>query len=212
MRTVWRWARPVKVMLVWVDPHALREFMELDLRTVAIGTRLAGQVVTHDPRLKRAADRLREALASEETGRDVLFVSLARVFLVTLVRTYAIRAEDAPAKAGGLDIARYRALVDFVATRLDRRIPVSELARETGMSVSHLGRTLRASLGKSPTEFVMEMRLHMAREMIADPSRTLSAIAAATGFSDQAHLTRSFKSAFGTPPGKYRKRLSAPDP
>jgi AraC-like DNA-binding protein len=34
--------------------------------------------------------------------------------------------------------------------------------------------------------------------------RPLAEVAAETGFADQAHFTRAFKSAFGLPPARYR--------
>ena len=43
---------------------------------------------------------------------------------------------------------------------------------------------------------------------LADEARPLSAIAFATGFSDQAHFTRRFKEMLGLPPGQYRRLVS----
>jgi transcriptional regulator GlxA family with amidase domain len=39
-------------------------------------------------------------------------------------------------------------------------------------------------------------------------SDSLAAVAAATGFADQAHLSRAFKARIGVPPGAYRTAVA----
>lgn len=50
------------------------------------------------------------------------------------------------------------------------------------------------------------MRLHRATELIRKDAGSLGRIAHATGFSDQAHFSRSFKAHFGVTPSQYRAR------
>lgn len=58
--------------------------------------------------------------------------------------------------------------------------------------------------GLSPHEYLVQRRLDMARHLIVGGA-DLARAAADAGFSDQSHLTRLFKSAFGLPPGRFRR-------
>jgi AraC-like DNA-binding protein len=50
----------------------------------------------------------------------------------------------------------------------------------------------------------MQQRLHKSFEMLSK-GQSVADVAAATGFADQAHLTRAFKRVTGITPGRLRK-------
>ncbi len=88
----------------------------------------------------------------------------------------------------------------------DQGFSVEELAAAVAMSRSQLHRKLTALLGQAPGTLVRGMRLQRAADLIEAGSHSLGRIAYETGFSDQAHFTRSFKRHFGCTPGEYRER------
>jgi AraC-like DNA-binding protein len=101
------------------------------------------------------------------------------------------RAEDAVRMA--------RAYLDEV------REPPSSRALEylTGLSRFELARQFRRCLGTSPHRYATMRRLERARRLIAADA-SLADAAAASGFADQAHMTRQFKNAYGVSPGQWR--------
>jgi AraC-like DNA-binding protein len=66
-------------------------------------------------------------------------------------------------------------------------------------------------LGTSPYRYLLLRRLDLAREGIRR-WRPLAEVACDTGFADQAHFTRAFRSAFGVTPGRYRALLMGGTP
>ena len=61
-----------------------------------------------------------------------------------------------------------------------------------------------------PYRYLLLRRLDRVRAAL-DGGGGLASIAAATGFADQAHMTRLFKAAYGLTPAQYRRvRRSAP--
>ena len=54
-----------------------------------------------------------------------------------------------------------------------------------------------------PHAYLRHLRLAAARRLLA-LGEAPAAVAAATGFVDQAHLTRRFKGAYGITPGRFR--------
>jgi AraC family transcriptional regulator len=84
---------------------------------------------------------------------------------------------------------------------------VHELAEEAGVHPVHAARVFRRHHGCTIAEYVHALRIEHARRSLADVRRSLSGIAHAAGFSDQAHFTRRFKALVGMTPGAYRRLM-----
>jgi AraC-like DNA-binding protein len=95
---------------------------------------------------------------------------------------------------------------DLLAADL-RRNSVRSLAvwsSEHGITPHSLSRGFRSAFGVTPKRFGLESKAHSAMMRIAASSDALSRIAADTGFSDQAHMTRSVSAVAGRPPSFWR--------
>lgn len=84
-------------------------------------------------------------------------------------------------------------------------LDVADLARQVGLSHSHLGSLFRARHGCSPLQWHLRLRLERARTLLANPYTSVSAVAADLGFSDLNYFVRRFRAAHGRPPGAWRR-------
>lgn len=102
--------------------------------------------------------------------------------------------------------ARHREAVRRARERLDAGIETgvasSELEAAAGLSRYEVARQFRACLGTSPHRYLVLRRLDRARALIRGGA-ALSEAAAASGFADQSHMTRQFRSTYGLPPGRW---------
>jgi len=80
---------------------------------------------------------------------------------------------------------------------------VEQMAEEMGFSRTHLLRKIKALTNISPNEFIRDLRLNKAAEMIRQKADTVSQIAYAVGFSDQSYFAKCFKRKFGKSPSEY---------
>lgn len=85
---------------------------------------------------------------------------------------------------------------------------VGQAARSMDVSVEHLVRSFSATFGIAPHRYVIGRRLELARAALLE-GRPASDVAASTGFYDQAHLTRHFRSFLGTTPARYQRSARA---
>ncbi|MCK2218351.1 helix-turn-helix domain-containing protein [Actinomadura sp. ATCC 31491] len=84
---------------------------------------------------------------------------------------------------------------------------VQEAARLLGCSRRHLSGVVRAELGVTPKEYQRLLRFEAARGALAAAGRAgaadLAAVAAASGFADQAHFTREWRVMAGCTPTEW---------
>ena len=93
-----------------------------------------------------------------------------------------------------------------VERELEATIRVIDMARAARLSASYFSRAFKATFGLSPQKYVVERRLSRARRIMLTTDEPLCAIAAACGFSDQAHLSRVFRRRVGAPPSAWRRQ------
>lgn len=83
---------------------------------------------------------------------------------------------------------------------------IASLARQAGVSLEHASRTFVKSHGMAPQVLRRELRCRRALRLLAG-GMALADIATASGFSDQAHLTRTLRAATGAPPSQLRRQI-----
>jgi AraC-like DNA-binding protein len=91
---------------------------------------------------------------------------------------------------------------------LDRRLtdmpPLGDLATMADMSRSHFSRTFHAVAGRTLREYIPDLRLKRAHELMRSSRLSLTHIAAESGFYDLPHLDKTFRHRFGLSPTAYR--------
>ncbi len=91
---------------------------------------------------------------------------------------------------------------EYLASHLADKVTLRELAHASGLSEWHLLRVFRDQLGLTPHQWHTQLRLNHARRLLAD-GVSIADVACATGFTDQSHFTRVFRSVSGTTPRVY---------
>lgn len=124
-------------------------------------------------------------------------------FAARLVSRHARAAR--PMQAGRADRA-VRLAREFLDSRLDDRVSLAEIADSAGLPRFQLLRAFERSTGMSPHAYQRQARVRLAQHLIRR-GEALSAVAAAAGFTDQAHLTRVFRRALAVTPGSYRSAV-----
>jgi len=109
--------------------------------------------------------------------------------------------------SSSIDQVFIRKLTDIVLANLGNAdFGVKELAHESGISLYRLNRRLRSINRKTTRQFIQELRLHKALELLQNEECNVSEIAYRTGFSSPSYFNSCFHEFFGYPPGKVKKR------
>ena len=95
--------------------------------------------------------------------------------------------------------------VDLAARHVGR---LAAWARVKGLAPETVSRGFTRAYGVGPAQFARELRARSAWFELVRSRESLAAIAADSGFADQAHMTRSVKALTGVPPGAWRSNCS----
>jgi AraC family transcriptional regulator len=144
--------------------------------------------------------------ATRELERDREVAKASLVTATNILKAEVERYSGANGSArGGLapwQMLRVRA---FIESNLHRAIHIRDLSSVAQRSPAYFARSFKLTVGVSPHAYVVRRRLERACDLMAISAISLSEIALSVGFSDQAHLCRHFRAAFGQSPGSWRR-------
>jgi YesN/AraC family two-component response regulator len=85
--------------------------------------------------------------------------------------------------------------------------PISrtDLARHVALSEDYLTACFRKELGVTPIAYLNRYRVHQAKQLLSDTSKSITEIALEVGFSDSGYFSRVFRREVGLSPEAYRQ-------
>ena len=97
-------------------------------------------------------------------------------------------------------------LTDIVEANLDdENFGVEDLVRRMGISHINLHRKLKTLTNQTISQFIREIRLKKAKELLLNEDLTISEISYRVGFGSPTYFNKCFHEYFGYPPGEARK-------
>lgn len=131
---------------------------------------------------------------------------------VACIAAQTIAVEEVLTRSAGgepgnaLSTRQLRCILLHIERNLDGDLSLAVLAGLLGLSPSHFARRFKISVGDAPHQYVLARRVNAAKRLLLEGNLPLAEIAAAAGFSSQAHLTGIFGRLVGMTPGAYRTR------
>ncbi|MBR0882903.1 helix-turn-helix transcriptional regulator [Bradyrhizobium liaoningense] len=160
------------------------------------------------PKKDRVMPHLLRAQTALRRERDAY---LAGLLDKAITHRAATLASGQPRTSGPQPDKRVMKAIAFIHENLaDRRMTLNSIAAASGSSMFHLARLFSAEIGLPPHTYVRQMRLQLARELLAHhQGMTIVDVALACGFASQAHFSTAFTKGIGLSPGSFRKKATA---
>jgi AraC-like DNA-binding protein len=138
---------------------------------------------------------------SEREGSSLELQSRIVMLISRLLRLHA----ESPIQpsSGVKEPDAVRRAREYLDENLSEKVTLTELAQEASLTPFRLLRAFRAAVGMSPHDYQRQARIRAATQMLRAQEAVVT-VAHSLGFSDQAHLTRVFKSVMGATPGQFR--------
>lgn len=161
----------------------------------------------HDPELARAYRRVFARMW--HAPDDVAFVSELTMLLDAVLARYGANVGDSDTALSPARMRRslaMRRVLDCIEANLAGTLRIDMLAAEAGLSLFHFVRVFVATFNCTPQQYVQARRTLRAKQLLA-LRMTPADAAGAAGMSDQSHLNRWFKRAYGVTPAQYQQQI-----
>lgn len=117
--------------------------------------------------------------------------------LVTLLKMLCEGGEE--------DLSSLNLAQRYIESGFAEDITTTDIARECNISVSYLHKIFKMGLDTTPIEYLKEIRISAAKDLLTNSNLSISEIAFRCGFNSQSYFSDSFKRAVGISPNSFRK-------
>lgn len=90
-----------------------------------------------------------------------------------------------------------------------KEVKLSDVAEKFDMSVRTFNRRFKSATGKSPLQYLQEVRIETAKDLLKTSNLSINEIAFRVGYQDMGHFTGLFKKLLATTPSEYRTTVRA---
>ena len=98
--------------------------------------------------------------------------------------------------------------IDYIGKNYMNQIALSDIARETRLSESHLSALFKTETGINFLQYLNAVRINASIRLLSQSSMNISEIARSTGFPNPGYFTKIFRRFMGKTPTEYRNDLS----
>lgn len=145
--------------------------------------------------------------ANKQTGYEFILESLSVQLTVYLIRNLKNTFSENTMVSKYKDNNGINAAIGFLREHYNQEFSLKEVARVANYSSYHFLRVFKSQTGKTPFEYLINIKIEKAVEMLKDNKQTITEICYSCGFNNISHFTTVFKKKIGVSPSEYRKSL-----
>ncbi|QXD16272.1 response regulator [Rhodocaloribacter litoris] len=188
--------------------HAVKTDPDLDFVPVILLTARASMEGRLQGLEKGADDYLTKPFAMPELRARIANLIAQRRRLKARWQGDGLRLQATVPEVTSADEAFLRSVLEAVEAEMeDETFSVARLAGAVGQSRANLHRRLKQLTGKTPSEWIMALRLERAAALLAGGAGTVSEVAYGVGFKSVSYFCKCFRERYGTTPARYRETL-----
>ena len=202
-------------------PHSLRSGTTQMLRTIDVKfaitpgefcdtvSSIHTEVRDVDNRVLHVLMRTHEEAIKNQPGHFQLCNALMTEAMVLILReALGNVANEIYDPQQPLDDALVQRARDLIQERYAESITLAELADMLGVSQQYLARRYKKVMGSTVHEYLLQYRIHQAKELMRTAEAPIKQIAFDVGFKSVHHFTRIFSRLEHMPPAAWRERQS----
>lgn len=95
--------------------------------------------------------------------------------------------------------------IDYIQAYYNTNINIDDICKAINLSPYHFIRIFKAQIGLTPHEYLMQVRLEKAEEMLQRGGCSVEEVAHMCGFINPGHFSTLFKKVIGIPPSRYKR-------
>lgn len=157
-------------------------------------------------------ETLLQELAEPRPGTQALADVLMQQCLVLILRRYCASGECRLPWLAALEDSRLNRVVEAMLDHPERPFTLDGLAEIAGMSRSAFAAHFAEAFEQAPIEFLKELRLRQAADLLRTTDLPIKAIAGRVGYTSRSYFSRAFKACHGVEPAAFRSAAATLTP
>ena len=146
-------------------------------------------------------------MIARDHGRD-LAAAVADQMVYNAVREGSATQKVSIRSRYGLRNSRLGEAIRIIEENIEMPLSSPEIADRLGISTRQLERMFERYMNTSPKRYIMDLRLHRARNLIVQSDQAITEIAMACGFTSTSHFSKVYREHFGNTPVSQRSTLN----
>jgi AraC family transcriptional regulator len=204
--TRWVFEEPGDVALVFLNRQLFDQAVEVAADRDPAHVEVVPRFVIRDLVLERIAHRLLKEIAEPDASR-LLTEEIAQELASHLIDSHCNIVHPRPRMRGyTMAPGKLRRAQEFIIANLHADMSLEDIAGAAGMSLFHFAKSFKDATGRSPHQFLTELRLQHARSLLHDTTLSIGQIAKAVGLS-HGRFTAVFARELGMTPSEFRAVL-----
>ena len=114
--------------------------------------------------------------------------------------------EKSPTEKSLRDARRIKEMLQYIQEHYSEPLTAAMIARSASVSESECLRCFRAIIGTAPIQYVKQLRIQKAAELLQFTDRKIGEIGAACGFQEMSYFAKAFRELKGDTPSAYRRK------
>ncbi|NQZ31881.1 MAG: GlxA family transcriptional regulator [Oceanospirillaceae bacterium] len=140
-----------------------------------------------------------------DTNGGMLSANISEQFICDRIRGRHDRQRTPLQQHLGASQPKLIEAITLMEANIEEPMSIDELAAFVGVSRRQLERLFQKYLSSVPTRYYMDLRLHCARRLLLQTSKSVIDVSLACGFVSAPHFSKCYRDFFGIPPRQERQ-------
>lgn len=142
-----------------------------------------------------------------EVGSDLILKALFMKLLVFILRELCLETPLSENERCSFESSNktiiVNTIISFINENYMKKISLDKISQNMYLSPVYISKIFKEETGESPINYLIQVRLEKAKEILEKRQLSIKEIAKAVGYDDAYHFSKLFKKYYGIPPSKY---------
>lgn len=146
-------------------------------------------------------------LKNKQKGFELIIQSLTTQIAISLMRTQSGDYHSPVTLINYSEKQNIKRAADYINANFSSDLSLSKIAEIACLSPFHFIRAFKKETGKTPFEYLLEVKLEKAKNLLKIKDKPISEICYDCGFSNPSHFADIFTKKIGMSPSRYRSQI-----
>lgn len=157
-----------------------------------------------DPDLNMLIRMFLEELRYKQSGYGFIIENLSMLIIGNVLRKIDHNLSSSFHDVNPNENDSIKKVIDYMNENYINGISCTELSKLINTGKFNFIRTFKSKIGKTPYEYLLDLKIEKAKKMIKTNAYTITEISLMCGFSSHSHFTSTFKKRTGISPTEYK--------